>query len=84
VKRLRPWLTTLGLVAFATWFAAANGGQHVSLHLGLFTIRSMSVPALVFSSVILGMVVVLLTGLRADLRTRGMLRRYREVLEKEE
>lgn len=84
MKRLRPWLFTLGLVAFATWFAAANGGQRVSLHLGLFTIRSMSVPALVFSSVILGMVVVLLTGLRADLRTRGMLRRYREVLEKEE
>lgn len=84
MNRLRPWLLVLGLAAFSAWFAAANGHQRVSLHLGLFTVRSISVPALVFSSVILGMVVVMLTGLRADLRTRGMLRRYREVLGKEE
>jgi hypothetical protein len=84
VNRLRPWLLMAGLAAFSAWFAVANGGQRVSLRLGLFTIRSISVPALVFSSVIVGMVAVILAGLRADLRTRGMLRRYREVLGKEE
>lgn len=67
----------------ATAFAAANGGQRVRVELGLVTLRGVSLPVVVFASVLLGMVVVLLVGLRADLRTRRRLRRYREIVERE-
>lgn len=82
MRRLRPWLLIAVVAMFSTWFAVANGGQRVSLRLGLLTLRSISVPALVFGSVILGMVIVILAGLSADLRTRAMIRRYRELLGK--
>lgn len=78
-------LLGFGLVAgAAVWFAAVHGGQRVSLHFGLFTLRSVSLPAVVFASVIFGMGVVFFAGLRADLRTRRALRRYRETLQGEE
>lgn len=82
MSRLRPWLLIAVIAVLSAWFAAANGGQRVSLQLGLFTLHSISVPALVFGSVILGMVIVMLAGLSADLRTRAMIRRYRELLGK--
>ncbi|MFQ5888477.1 MAG: hypothetical protein ACE5JR_00345 [Gemmatimonadota bacterium] len=80
--RLGYRLLGFALVAgAAVWFAAVNGGQRVRIHLGIFTLRSVSLPVVVFASIILGMSVVFLAGLRADLRTRRTLRRYRETLE---
>ena len=66
--------------ALAAGFAVLNGGTRVSVNLGLFTLRSVSLPAVVFTSVVLGMLMVFLAGLRADLRTRRMIRRYRDAL----
>jgi len=66
--------------ALAVLFAAQNGGVRVPLNLGVVTLRSVSLPIVVFTSVILGMVLVLLAGLKADLRTRRMLRRYQDAL----
>ncbi len=66
--------------ALAAGFAVLNGGTRVSVHLGLITLRSVSLPAVVFTSVVLGMLMVFLAGLRADLRTRRMIRRYRDAL----
>lgn len=66
--------------AIAALFAVQNGGVHVPLRLGIVTIRSVSLPVVVFTSVILGMLLVFLAGLRADLKTRRMLRRYRDAL----
>ncbi len=66
--------------AAAALFAVQNGGVRVPLYLGVATIRSVSLPVVVFSAVLLGMLLVFLAGLRADLRTRRMLRRYREAL----
>lgn len=77
-------VNVLILAALATGFAVANGGQRVDLELGLVTLRDISLPMVVFASVLLGMVLVLIAGLRADLRTRRRLRRYREVLDTEE
>lgn len=84
---MRVWLRVLGFVlvaglAFA--FAAANGSQRVTVELGIVTLRSVSLPVVVFGSVLVGMLSVFLAGLRADLRTRKTLRRYREVLEGED
>lgn len=82
---MKLWVRILGFVllaglAFA--FAAANGGELVTLDLWLVRIRGLSLPTVVFGSVLLGMVTVFLVGLRADLRTRRTLRRYRRELER--
>lgn len=66
--------------AVAALFAVQNGGIRVPIHLGIVTIRSVSLPMVVFTSVIVGMLMVFLAGLRADLKTRRMLRRYRDAL----
>jgi uncharacterized integral membrane protein len=66
--------------AVAALFAVQNGGVRVPIHLGVVTIRSVSLPVVVFTSVVVGMLMVLLAGLRADLKTRRMLRRYRDAL----
>ena len=66
--------------AIAALFAVQNGGVRVPLHLGIVTIRSVSLPVVVFTAVVIGMLLVLLAGLRADLKTRRMLRRYRDAL----
>lgn len=71
------------LVAAATAFAALNGGQRVRLDLGIVTLERVSVPILVFASVVVGMAVCILAGARADLRNRRRMRRYRELREEE-
>lgn len=76
-------VNVLLLLAAATAFAVANGGQRVRVELGLVTLESVSLPTVVFASVIAGMLVVLAVGARADLRTRRRLRRYRRMLDRE-
>jgi len=66
--------------AAAALFAVQNGAIRVPLHLGVVSLRSVSLPVVVFSAVVVGMLMVLLAGLRADLKTRRMLRRYRDAL----
>ena len=66
--------------ALAALFAVQNGAVRVPVHLGIVSLRSVSLPVVVFSAVILGMLLVFLAGLRADLKTRRMLRRYRDAL----
>jgi len=76
----RRMLFVAAFSAVAALFAVQNGGIRVPVHLGIVTARSVSLPIVVFTSVILGMLLVLLAGLRADLKTRRMLRRYRDAL----
>ena len=77
-------LTFVVVAGLAFGFAVANGDQQVTVELGIVTLRSVSLPVLVFGSVLVGMLAVFLAGLKADLRTRRTLRRYREVIEGEE
>jgi len=74
-------LLTVGL---AVWFAAANGSERVTVSLGLVTLRQVSLAVVVFSSIILGMLLIFAVGLKADLRMRRVLRQYRDVLHREE
>ena len=76
----RRMLFVAAFSAIAALFAVQNGGVRVPLHLGIVTLRSVSLPVVVFGSVIVGMLLVFLAGLRADLKTRRMLRRYRDAL----
>jgi hypothetical protein len=68
------------LVLAAGGFALLNAGVHVPLRLGFVSFRSVPLAALVFLSFLLGMLSLFLVGLRADVRTRRMLRRYRRAL----
>ena len=67
------------LVALAAfWFTAANSGERVTVDLVLLRLTA-PLPLVVFGSVLVGMIAVLLVGLRADLETRRAILRYREV-----
>lgn len=76
--------TGVALFAFAIWLAAENGRELVTLRLGFVTLRSVSLTVVVLGSIILGMAAALLAGLRADLRTRQLLRQFRAALGDEE
>ena len=76
----RRMLLVAAFSAVAALFAVQNGGVRVPLHLGIVSLRSVSLPVVVFTAVVVGMLLVLLAGLRADLKTRKMLRRYRDAL----
>ena len=67
----------IALLAF--WFAVANSREVVAVDLLLFRI-TISLPLVVLGSILVGMVAVFVVGLRADLRTRRMLERYRDVI----
>lgn len=70
----------LGSSALAALFAWLNMGERVTLRLGILTLRSIPLSAVVFVSILVGMALVFAVGLRADLKTRRMVRRYREAL----
>lgn len=62
-------------VIVLAWFAYANAGESVDVDFLLFTLRDVSLPTLIYGAVILGMLVIMAVGLRADLRLRRQLRR---------
>ena len=72
-----------GCSMLAALFAWLNAGERVTLRFGLFTLRSIPVSAVVFAAIFVGMAMLFLAGLRADLRTRRMIQRYREALGQE-
>lgn len=82
---MRGWsrLITIVLSAVVAFlFAIQNGRELVDLRLGPVTIRDASLPAVIFGAILLGMIVVFLVGLRADMQARVMMRRYRERLDR--
>lgn len=66
--------------ALAAAFALLNAGVRVPLRLGIVSFRSAPLTSVVFLSILFGMALLFVVGLRADLRTRRSLRRYREAL----
>ncbi len=84
---MKVWVRALSFLAVAGLsfgFAAANASERVMLHFGIVTLRSVSLPVVVFVAVLMGMISVFLVGLRADLRVRELLQRYRHALEDRE
>jgi len=66
----------IALLAF--WFTAANSGERVTVDLVLLRL-TVPLPLVVFGSVLVGMLAVLLVGLKAVLQTRRAIQRFREV-----
>ena len=64
----------LAILALSMGFAALNGGQRVTLRLGIATLYRVPLTAVAFGALILGMVAMLLAGIHSDLRVRKILR----------
>lgn len=74
MSRLFGGLGILVVAALAMGFAALNSGQRVTLRLGIVTFYGVPLTVIAFTSVIAGMVVMLVAGVRSDLRVRSILR----------
>ena len=55
-------------------FAALNGGQRVTLRLGIATFYRVPLTGIAFGALILGMLVMLVAGIHSDLKVRRILR----------
>jgi hypothetical protein len=74
----------LAALALAMGFASLNSGQRVTLRLGLITLYGVPLTVIAFGSVLAGMVVMLIAGVRSDLKVRGILRARLEAEDLEE
>jgi uncharacterized integral membrane protein len=71
------FLGSVGIVALlgaSLLFAALNSGQRVTLRLGFLTLYGIPLTVVAFGSVIAGMVIMLVAGIRSDLKVRRILR----------
>lgn len=74
MKRFLGWLGVGAGVLLGIGFAVANAGREVTLGLGLFTLYGVPVTFVAFGGVVVGMAVVLVAGINADLKVRRLLR----------
>jgi len=72
------WFGVAALALLAAAFAFVNRGETAAVHLGLATFYRAPVSLLVLGSFLLGMVAMLLLGLRQDLRVRRILQEVQE------
>ena len=62
------------VLALSLGFASLNGGQHVTLHLGITTLYAVPLTVVAFGGLISGMVIMLVAGVQSDLKVRRILR----------
>ncbi len=74
MRRILPWIGLLAVVVMGIGFAAVNSGQRVRIDLGIVTLYQIPVTFVAFGGMVAGMVVVLLAGVRTDLKVRELLR----------
>jgi uncharacterized integral membrane protein len=74
VSRLTGAVVVLVVLVMVMLFARANGGEEVTLDLGFSTFSRVPLPYVAFGSLFIGMLVMLLAGIHADLRVRRFLR----------
>jgi uncharacterized integral membrane protein len=81
VSRFTGAVSVLGVLVLVMLFARWNGAERVTVDLGLWTLYRVPLTYVAFGSLFIGMLVMLLAGLHADLRVRRFLR---EKLEEED
>lgn len=68
-------LAALAVVILAgVAFARGNAGREVAINLGIVTLDSVPVTFVAFGGMVVGMAVVLVAGINADLKVRKLLR----------
>jgi uncharacterized integral membrane protein len=71
-------------LALAAGFASLNSGQRVTLRLGFATLYGVPLTVVAFASLLVGMLVMLVAGVRSDLKVRRILRARLEAEDLEE
>ena len=71
-------------LALAMGFASLNSGQRVTLRLGFVTFYGVPLTVVAFASLLVGMLVMLIAGVRSDLKVRRILRARLEAEDIEE
>jgi uncharacterized integral membrane protein len=74
VNRILGSSAVLFGLALALGFAQLNSGQRVTLRFGFFTLYAVPLTVIAFGSLLLGMLVMLVAGIRTDLKVRRILR----------
>jgi uncharacterized integral membrane protein len=71
-------------LALAMGFATLNSNQRVTLRLGFMTFYGVPLTVIAFGSLLVGMLVMLVAGVRSDLKVRRILRARLEAEDLEE
>jgi uncharacterized integral membrane protein len=74
VKRVLAGVGVTALLGVSLLFAALNSGQRVTLRLGVMTLYGVPLTVVAFGSVIGGMLIMLVAGIRSDMKVRRILR----------
>lgn len=74
MSRLLSALGVLAILFLSMGFASLNSGQRVTLRLGLVSFYAVPLTVVAFGSLILGMLIMLVAGVRSDLKVRRILR----------
>lgn len=71
-------------LALALGFASLNSGQRVTLRLGFATLYGVPLTVVAFGSLLIGMFIMLVAGIHADLKVRRILRARLQEEDREE
>ncbi len=74
MSRLAGWLGLALVVVLGVGFAVANAGREVAINLGVVMLERVPVTFVAFGGMVVGMGVVLVAGVNADLKVRRLLR----------
>ena len=74
MSRLAGAAGILAVLALAMGFATLNGGQRVTLRLGVTTLYGVPLTVVAFGGLLTGMVIMLVAGIHSDLKVRRILR----------
>lgn len=77
-------LGVLVVLLISIVFAALNGDQRVTLDLGFLVLYRVPVTLVGFTGLFMGMVLMLVAGVRSDLKVRAVLRQRLEAEDREE
>ena len=74
MRRFSGWLGLGAVILLGVAFAMGNAGREVTIDLGIMTLNSVPVTFVAFGGMVVGMGVVLVAGINADLKVRRLLR----------
>jgi uncharacterized integral membrane protein len=74
VNRLPGVAGVLVVLLLSVGFAALNGNQRVTLRLGFTTLYQIPLSVVAFGALVIGMMLMLVTGIQSDLKVRKILR----------
>ena len=77
-------LGVVSVLVVSILFAALNGAQRVTLNLGVTILYGVPLTLVGLTGLFMGMVVMLVAGIRSDLRVRAVLRQRLEDEDREE